>query len=358
MTQPEPIRTAASTADPVLLVGAGPSHRQLLRQLARRPEPGRRILLLHPATHGTDPAHLAAFVAGPGHPPFAAVELRPLVDAAGVTWQPDRVRALETEARRLLLDDGEALPYAQLSIDLGPVQERAALEQQLPGAREHGLFLWPAERFVSLWPQVLALGPARLRSLAVIGPGRTAMALALALRQHLPQAAVTWVTGGAQAGAGLPAAVARCITAELARRAVTVLPDHATRLATGEVQLGCGGRLACDVPLLALESGPPAWLAESGLARDAQGGPVLDGARRCGGLPDVLLAPEAEAPPGLHARHARNLRRAIAGAPLQNLPTPAAWRLWLRCGDGAAIVGGPHWALRSRWLGRWLRGPA
>ncbi|MBV5332545.1 hypothetical protein JZU54_03050, partial [bacterium] len=42
----------------------------------------------------------------------------------------------------------------------------------------------------------------------------------------------------------------------LKQRRITVLEDHAVRLTDGQIMLGCGAALVCDVPLIALRARP------------------------------------------------------------------------------------------------------
>ena len=277
----------------LLLVGSGHGHLQLLARLAAQPLAGVQVTLVAPLARQFCSAMLPGFVAGDYTLADCAVELAPLLRHAAVRSHQGRVVRLDAQARSLQLADGSTLGYDWLSLDPGPMQDRDRIERAIPGAREHGLFVRPIEAFGALWPRVTAMAPERLRSLAVIGSGVTGIELAMAIRQRVPQAAITLVAGGVLAGPACPAALRKRIARALQKRAITVLPDVACALRPGEVVLGCGARLACDVPLVALGRKAPEWLAGSGLALDPAGCVAVDACQRSTSHPDVFASGDA-----------------------------------------------------------------
>ena len=349
----------------LVLLGGGSSHLHLLVRLARHPEPGLRVTLVASAARPVDAAMLPALVAGTAALERVGVALEPLLQRSGVQRLARRVAVLDAPSRSVALDDGQVLTYDWLSIDCGAGQDRHRLEGLLPGAREHGLFLYPADVFAGLWQQVVQLPAQRLSSLVVIGPGLLAPELALALRHRLPDSAVTLVTGGMSLGAGYPDAMAACMRREFRHRRITVLEDQALGLRQGEVLLGCGARLACDVPLVVAGQTTPGWLTDSGLALDAAGRPRVDSAQRSTSHAQVMLAPDlATAAFSLPAEDALwrwhraahladNIVRMVRAEAPQALPAGRQTVRWLADGAGAAIVGWGRLAWRSRWLGRW-----
>lgn len=364
MHPPATPRTKATGTRHLVLVGAGACHLQVLARLAREPLPGVRVSLVAGSRRALCATLLPFWMADPALGQPWQIDIGPLLAGSGVEFFEHRVALLDAPAQTLALDDGQALPYDLLSVDTGPDQNRAAIERQLPGAREHGLFLWPGERLLTLWPRVLELPAAGLGSLAVIGSGATAIQAALAVRHRLPASAVTLVTGGAPASADMPAGLARLVGAELRRHAVNVLTDRVLALHPGEVLLGCGARLACDVPLVALEPGPPAWLHAGGLALDPEGHLALDADLASISHAGVRLAPGSGVRPGHgHLDEAADAARAArwyAASLLSDLQgqakRPAApgrtpWQA-LRLPPGVLLAGWGRFGLRSKWLGR------
>jgi hypothetical protein len=82
----------------------------------------------------------------------------------------------------------------------------------------------------------------------------------------------------------------------LKQRRITVLDDHAVSLSDGQVMLGCGAALVCDVPIVALRSLEPGWLGPgtpTGL--DEQDFVATDEQQRAISHPVVFSADQAAA---------------------------------------------------------------
>lgn len=334
-----------------MLLGAGATHLQLLRLLARKPVAGAQWTLVSGAADSFDGDRLADFVAGERSMAQCLTDLEPLLRHSGVRWLPMAAVGLDANARTLRLRDGSALTYDWLSVDCAAVQERERMAHSLPGAREHALFVQPAEVFANLWVKVRALDPGRLRSVAVVGDSIAAAELALAIRSCLPQAAISLVVGAAEPLAQHPPAFRRLAAAALQRRGITVLRDSATGVRAGELLLGCGARLACDVPVIAEGAAPPSWLASSGLALDPAGAIRVDAFGRSTSHPDLFASTgQSSAASALAA----NLAALISGgSALQPMPLRRG-PVFLSCFDGSAIAcWGPVCAAGR--LPHWLR---
>jgi len=96
----------------------------------------------------------------------------------------------------------------------------------------------------------------------------------------LPRSAVTLVAGPLADGATIPNPLQQRLSTTMKAQRITVLQDVAVGMTAESVHLGCGAHLACDVPLIALESQSPAWLADSGLALDDRGQVAIDAYQR------------------------------------------------------------------------------
>ena len=92
--------------------------------------------------------------------------------------------ALDAATKTVTLASGETVAWDWLSLNTGPVMDREKIEAQMPGAREHALFVRPIEAFGQLWPQVAALGRSRPIHLAVVGAGAAGLELAMAARMR------------------------------------------------------------------------------------------------------------------------------------------------------------------------------
>lgn len=350
----------------LVLLGAGTAHLQLLAHLAVQPLPQTQVVLVTPHPSTLIPGMLAGLVAGHYTLDDCAVALEPLVQRSGIRWMERSAVAVDMARQTLQLDDGSTLAFDWLSVNTGPIQERASIEHTLPGAREQALFTRPAEVFATLWPRVVAMGEERPLRIAVIGEGQEGVELALAARHRLPNAAVTLVCGPTAPGALYAPLVQDRLLGLLKQRRVTVLQDVAKSLHDGNVQLGCGADLACDVPVLAATPQPPLWVAGSGLALDPAGYPAVDVYQRSTshsrvfaiGDGDIQAAHTATTPaePDLlaGAALAHNLASAMAGTALKpHLPAAPAWRI-LTGGGRYAVGSWRGFSAQGRWVW-WLK---
>ena len=174
-TEPQPLRdTQGYQPRQLVLLGAGHGHVQVLTTLADHPLVGARITLVAPHPRQLYSGMVPGFVAGHYTLEDCVIPLEPLVRRAGIRWLHRSVKALDAESRNVLLDDGSTLQYDWLSVNTGPVQNRSLIERDLPGAREHGLFVRPIETFGALWPKVAEMGQQKALRIAVIGAGAAA----------------------------------------------------------------------------------------------------------------------------------------------------------------------------------------
>lgn len=346
----------------LLLLGGGHAHVHVLRELARAPLPGTEVMLITPFARQIYSGMVPGLVAGHYREEQCVIPLVPLAQAAGVRWVEDAAVGLDAAGRVVHLASGQQAEYDWLSIDTGSVMDR----DLLPGAREHALFVRPMEQFVALLPRLWALAEERALDLAVLGAGAAGVELALAFEFRLGERArVSLITGGTAPLAGYAPAVMARAAAMLRQRRITVLPDAAAAVEPGQVALVSGARVACDVPVLAIGSTAPGWLAGSGLALDERGfvlaGPTLQSTSH----PQVLaagdVATRADAPhprSGVYAVRAgppllASLRALAAGtAPAPYLPQPRTLNL-ISCGRKNAIASFGQWSAQGRWVWWW-----
>lgn len=353
----------------LVLLGAGHAHVQALTALAAQPLPGTTVTLVAPYPRQMYSGMVPGFMAGHYTLEQCVIPLEPLVQRSGIRWIAQSASAVAAANQTVQLDDGSSLRYDWLSVNTGPTQDRARIEREIPGAREHALFVRPIETFTALWPRVAAMGDARALRVTVIGGGAGGIELALAVRHRLPNAAVTLLCGQTPPGANYPAPVQQRLLTVLKRRQVTVLQDTAVALTGSSVQLGCGADLACDVPLLATGAQAPAWLADSGLALDEQGFIAVDSCQRSTSHSQVFAAGDVStrmdrplARSGVYAVRAgaalaHNLAAATAGGALIPHQPPANTLNLLSCGDRYAVGTWGPFSAQGRtlwWLKDWI----
>ena len=360
----------------LVLLGGGPAHVHLLAHLGRLGQnalPGVQVTLVTPAQHLVCTRLLPGFVAGQRTMADCLIPLEPLVQRSGVRWQAARAVALDVEAQAILLDDNSVLRFDWLSLCNEPLQDRDVIERAMPGARKNGLFVRPLDAFCALWPRVPELAANQALRVAVIGgeleggsAGTLAIELALAVRFSLPGAAVTLITGGAPLAADFAPAMQKRIAQALRQRNVTVLADTATRIDGGNILLGCGASLACDVPLIATGAQAPAWLANSGLAMDERGFIAVDAGQRSTSHANIFVADAGDDDfdhagqalvGSLEASLSAGTKSGPTGGPARGTPGRrllAQPPKLLSCSDGHAIAGWYGYAAQGRWV-NWLK---
>ncbi len=344
----------------LLLLGAGHAQLAVLAALAAQRLPATEVLLVTPHERLVYSGMVPGLIAGRHTEADGSIDIAALAHAAQVPLRLGRAVALDAAAQTVTLADGERIGYDIVSLNTGPSMDR----DRIPGARENALFVQPIEAFVALWQRTRALAEERPLALVVIGNGAAGVEIALAVRAALGnRASVTLVSDGVLLPLYVPAVRERAAAA-LKRAQVQVLPGHCTAIEPLHVQLG-SMRVACDVPIVAVGSDAPAWLATSGLALDDTGflrvGATLQSASHPSvfGAGDIIVRDDAPHPrSGVYAVRAgpvlaANLRAAAAGGALQTYtPQPRSLNL-LALGDGRAIASWGRWSAQGRLMGWW-----
>jgi len=336
----------------LILLGAGQSHRDVLAQWAVHPVAGVQVTLIAPHAQYFHQGMLPGLVSGLYAPDDCVTALEPLIHNSGIRWIRRHAAGLDAQTQTLLLDDGSRIHYDWLSINTGLTQDRNRIEQLMPGAREYGLFVRPPEGFVSMWPRVRELPADVSRSVAVIGGDTLGIELAMAIRQCLPHSAVTLITGGDPVASHLPPAMRTRVERTLKKQNITVLADWATGLQRGEALLGCGARLACDIPIVNSGVQAPSWLATSGLALDDAGLVMVDGCQRSTGHANVFATGSVSTLAGASGL-GNSLAAVIKGIEPRPVITRKRALQFLSCGNGSAIAGWQGLAAQGHWVAWW-----
>jgi pyridine nucleotide-disulfide oxidoreductase family protein len=348
----------------LVLLGAGHAHVHVLATLATQRLVSTRVILLAPHPRQMYSGMVPGFVAGHYTLDECVIPLEPLVHKSGVRWLQRSVKQLDANSQMITLDDGSTLHYDWISVNTGSIQNRDLLEKDMPGVRTQGLFVRPIETFAALWPRVAEMGDARPLRIAVIGAGAAGFEIAMAVRHRLPSAALTLICGTTPPGAQYPQSMQNRILNALKKRRITVLQDSATGFDKGEVRLGSGATLACDVPILATGAQAPTWLQASGLALDAQGFLAVNEYQRSTSHAQVFAAGDVStrtdrtlARSGVYAVRAgptlaHNLAATTEGGKLKPHHPPARTLNLLSCGERYAIGTWGNFSAQGRWVWR------
>jgi len=291
----------------------------------RKLRPDVPVTVVSTETHVTYRPWLIKVPAGGAQPPV--IQFADLLASAGVQTISDRAAAVDLDARRVILQSGAPVPYAQLVVATGAVADR----DRIPGAGAHALFPCDLEDAAKFAEGVFA-GP---RNVAVVfgwerpGPG---LEYAAWIAAHRPGVRVTAIDGdgtlarrfGDRATAHMARLFERRGGRLISEGSVVRIDESGVVLAARTV----------DADLIALAAplrGCTEWLP--GDLLDGRGMLVVDSAMAAApgvmGIGDVVAVPTGyRLPPTLMSIRstargiAGNVIRALDGAPLQTVLRP------------------------------------
>ena len=347
----------------LLLAGGGHAQVEVLRQWAERPLAGWRVTLLTRDAHSPYSGMLPGVAAGLYRPGDALIDIRALAARAGADLLVDSVAGLDPAARLLRRQGGAPIHYDLLSLNTGATPDLG----QVAGAAAHAVPLKPID---ALLPRLAALeAEARPgQAIAVVGAGAagTEMALALAARLGPRGVRLTLVAGGAGLLPGLPEGFRRRARAALAEAGIVLLEgEEVAEVTEAGLRFRRRAALPADTVLWATGAAPAAWLAESGLARDARGFLLVEPTLQAVGQPAIFAAGDVasfRAAPlpksGVVAVRqgpvlARNLRAAAEGRALEAYRPQRDWLVLLATGDGRALGTRNGLVFGGRWVWWW-----
>lgn len=363
----------AAPSPPLLLAGLGHAHLFVLESLARGGWPELPVRLVTPPEYDYS-GMIPGVVAGLHAPERARFHPERLAAAAGAEWTPGRVARVDAAARRATLDDGTAVEYRLLSLDVG--SRPAGLE--LPGVREHAIAVKPvrhALRFRSAAARAVGdARPGEPARLVVVGGGAAGVEIALCLdaylARHFPRE--RWrleiVERGPRLLADYPAGLRDRVLSLLRARGVGARTDAGVEAAErGRLLLRGGGALPFDALLWATGPAAPSLFRESGLRTDAGGylrvrpdlRAVEDAAVFAAGDCAAVEGYPWMAKAGVYAVRegpvlAENLRRGLRGEALEEYAPQRHWLSLLGSGDGRAFLSWRGLSLHGRAAG-WLK---
>ncbi len=279
----------------LVLVGAGHAHAEVLRELARRPLAGTRVVLVSPHALAPYSGMVPGWLAG--HYDWAAccIDFQRLCQRAGVRFLLDAVATLDTHRAQLLLASGATLDYDWLSLNHGatlhvPASERLLVLPMRPLAELH-------DRWQQLLHTAQSLPPASTWRVLMIGGGAAGVESILAARHRLttlaPQCRFEFsiATQGQQIMAGHSTMVAKILRDRLARAGVVVHTGFMGAALDGDTVTSTAGvAIAADAVLWATGAEAHAWPARSGLRVDRKGFIVIDDTLRTRSHANVFAA--------------------------------------------------------------------
>jgi len=283
---------------------------------------------------------------------------------------PLRANGMDIARRQIALSDGPVLDYDIASLDVGSTPPTAGT----PGAAEHAIAAKPFAIFAQRWDRLIAAAQAgTLRKVVVIGGGAAGVELVLAMRHRLAHATIPHAIEFSvvtDAQCLLPdhnrqtrAALERA----LAQSGIAVyLNSRVTRVESTRVILGgTTADVASDATVWATGAGAPSWLADTGLALDAQGFIRIDERLASVSNPKIFAAGDCATieghrypKSGVYAVRqgpvlAENLRHALAGELLARYHPQQRALALISTGNRYAVASYGRYALEGAWVWRW-----
>lgn len=281
----------------IVVLGAGYAGQPAARLAARIPDAA--VTLVNERDRFVERVRL--------HQQAAGEELRDrplseLLDGTGVRLAIDRVTAIDTAAKSVVLASGAMLPYDTLIYALGSRMDVASV----PGAAEHAYTVATDEESRKLRARLGAGGV-----ITVVGEGLTGVEAATELAEQHPSLKVRLVAGGTL-GAALSEKGRRHLHRVFDRLGIELREQAlVAEVRADGVVLADGSHIPSDVVVWTTGFTVPALAADAGLAVDEHGRLIVDETARSVSHPDVYGVGDAAA---MHMSGGQELRMACATA--------------------------------------------
>jgi NADH dehydrogenase FAD-containing subunit len=343
------------TARRLVLVGGGPAHLHVLRELARRPMPAVDAVLVVSGDSYHAPM-AAGYVAGQ----YEAADFRFDLDALARAARARVVRAAVERiavVEREVVTTGERIPFDVCSLDVDVEAELRAV----PGLSGHALAIHPTERVLELRRRLDALPAASARPVSVVvaGAGPRGVEMALAIRHRLGVGSAHRVSLVERASEVLPdfePSMRQLATEVLRARGIAIALGGRVATVTAEaVTLHNGATIPADLVVWTCRGAQPVLVERSGLRHDDQGRLLVDRSMRsvdgapvwgAGEIVTIQQFPDRDRGTGYAVREAPALERSLRAALGQGRPA----RYRPQRGSLTVLNTGGGWAL-IRWKG-------
>jgi selenide,water dikinase len=359
----------------IVLIGGGHSHVVVLRMWAMNPLPGARLTLICTDTDTPYSGMLPGYIAGHYTCDDAHIDVRRLAEFAGARYYRDEVVGIDRAARKVICRTRPPVAYDALSINIGSTPSLA----HVPGADAHAVPVKPIRQFNARWLALLerVRGHAGVTTVAVVGGGAGGVELALAMQYRLrreltaqgrdpDELRMHLLTAGPTILPTHNAAVRRSFGSVLKQRDVTLhLDAEVVSVDENRLQTRRGETLQADEIVWVTQAGGAAWLADTGLALDADGfvrvratlqtetDPMIFAAGDCASIIGQPLEKAGVFAVRMGPILAENLRRTLLGQPLKPYRPQRRWLALISTGDQHAIASRGAFYARGDWVWRW-----
>ena len=358
----------------LVLIGGGHSHVEVLRQFGMRPMPDVRITLISRRVDTPYSGMLPGLIAGHYTYDDAHIDLKRLARFAGAAAMFEEVTAIEPARRLVHCGSLKPVPYDVLSINIGSTPNA-----MVPGAAEHAIAVKPIDRFLPQWDALRdrVMSDDRSRTIAVVGGGAGGVELLLSVQFRLralleaqgrpaDRLAFHLFTSGDRILPTHNARVGATFDRILEARGVRVHTSSEIRQVTpGRLRVSAGVIYDADEILWTTEARAASWIPDSGLATDPEGFISVGSTLESVSHPGIFAAGDVASMVGRRLQKsgvyavrqgqalAPNLRRALAGRPLQPYTPQRRFLSLISTGDRFAVASRGPFAFHGRWVWRW-----
>ena len=354
----------------IVLLGVGHTNAHVLDMWRREPIAGARLVCVSSFAAATYSGMLPGTLSGQYPPGTLEIDLRSLAQAARAELVVEPAAGVDVEARTVLFEKHDPVPFDILSVGAGSVPNRAGIEA--------GAGAWvpikPMQTFlIRLYERLRELARQDREELRVlvIGGGvggiEISFCLPAYLRRVLGEArhAITIVDAGERIGGGLsPRALSRAEALLEARGVELRTGTRVTRVNVDEAVCADGRRIPADLVILAAGAAPPPVLENTALPKDPRGFLLTRGTLQSTGSENVFavgdsgtMADAAVPKAGVYAVRQgpvlwHNIGALLRGEPPSPYEPQHDFLRLLNTGDGKALMDYKGWAAHARWCWR------
>jgi selenide,water dikinase len=367
-------RTSLANLKQLVLLGGGHSHVIALKRFVMEPLPAAQVTLISRVMETPYSGMLPGLIAGHYTKAEAHIDLEPLAHAAGAHAICDEAVGLDLPKKQVLFRQRPPIGYDVLSIDIGSTPNLT-----VAGAAEHVVPVKPIDRLLERWSALIARLPAgdAATRVAVVGAGAGGVELLLSVQYAIRVRLAAEGRDDARLEYHLFLEGDRILpthNASVRRRFERILRERGIHVHRGSAVVSVGeGMLRTadgreheiDETLWTTQAAAAPWLAESGLAVDADGFVQVSRTLQSISHADIFAAGDIAAMvhdprprSGVFAVRqgpplARNLRRALLGEPLEDYRPQRQFLSLISTGDRCAVASRGPIAFEGAWVWRW-----
>lgn len=348
----------------LVLVGGGHAHLFVLRALASIKLSRIKIVLISPNSHQNYSGMLPGWMAGHYNKLQFQINLQPLAQKANIQLINNKIIGFDANQCLVYLPENNQIKYDFLSIDIGCENDLSKLKS----LKDKLLPIRPIDRFIKIWPQILAKKQNKHDyHLVVVGGGAAGVEIALAARYAFKRSNkydsgyVDLVASEAGLLTEFSTKVQGYIKKMLYEADVTVHYLKAKGIKE-QLVLSSGEILSADCIIAATGANAPIWLQETKLELNREGFIAIDEFQRSLSHHNVFAAGDissrqdsAVLKSGVHAVRAgpvllSNLIAALNNKKLRTYQPRKNSLYILSCGSKQAIASWGKWSIQGKFV--------